>query len=660
MSTLTFSKQTFRGSPLNGSSPLPSLYDVSAGQSGLTPGDLPEGDPLHVGYGSVRSIYPYTQQNRYNRELMDVEVETAVLENGHIRATFLPGWGGRLWKLWDKDAGRDLVYANDVLRPSNLGLRNAWFSGGVEWNCGIIGHHPFTCSQMFTAAYENDGAPVLRFYQWERIRNITFQVDLCLPEDSRFLLARVRIHNPNPDTVPMYWWSNTAVPEREGGRVAVPAREAYEQDEKLVNRRLAPILGDGTDLSYPMRTYEQKDYFYILPSGARMYEGYIDSDGMGLIQTSTSRLKGRKLFVWGQKPASKNWQRFLTENAGPYVEVQAGLGRSQYGCLPMQPGGVWEFAEAYGPIAIIPEMQKAGYPAFLSVVEAELEKTLPARQLEDWLVATSGGMGRRYVPARAYGGGDAALENALRLKTGQSPLNQGLDFGETEPDQADFAHLLAWGYMPFRDRDYVPSAFVAGPYWRKLLETAANGPDRDNWLTWYHLGLVLLDEDRGDNMERPPASAIGALKRAADLCTNGSVLYVLADALARCGETAETAACAVKSCRLFGGDLSVAKDCLRLLTSIQAHDQALALYDDLPETVKTDGRVEFWRATALVHLGRCDEALEIIQRPGFVIADQREAEQSINALWAEIKRRTGKADLELPERLNFATRELGE
>ena len=385
-----------------------------------------------------------------------------------------------------------------------------------------------------------------------------------------------------------------------------------------------------------------------------MYEGYIDADGTGLIQTSTSLLKGRKLFVWGQKTASRNWQRFLTENAGPYVEVQAGLGRSQYGCVPMQPCGVWEFAEAYGPISIDPEGQKAGYPAFLTAVEKALEEALPARQLEEWLASTVEGIGRRYVPACSYGGGDAALENALRLKTSRSTLDSGLDFGEPGPNHADFTHLLTWGYMPSRDKDYVPGAFVAGPHWLGLLESAANGPDRDNWLTWYHLGLVLMPEDP----EASPAGALSALKRAADLCTNGPVLYALAEALARIGEKAEAAACAVKSCRLFGGDISVAKDCMRLLSSLNASDLMLALYDDLPETARADGRVEFWRATALVYKDRCDEALAIIRRPGFVIADQREGEHSINDIWTEIKRRTGNDDLEMPESLNFATREI--
>ena len=63
----------------------------------------------------------------------------------------MPTRGGRLWTLYDKRHKKNIIYKNDVIRFRNLAIRNAWFSGGVEWNCGVIGHSPFTCSQMYCA-----------------------------------------------------------------------------------------------------------------------------------------------------------------------------------------------------------------------------------------------------------------------------------------------------------------------------------------------------------------------------------------------------------------------------------------------------------------------------------------------------------------------------
>ena len=61
---------------------------------------------------------------------------------------------------------KNLLYTNDVLRFSNLAIRNAWFSGGVEWNISLIGHTPFTTEPLYTAVTKTEaGAPVLRFYE---------------------------------------------------------------------------------------------------------------------------------------------------------------------------------------------------------------------------------------------------------------------------------------------------------------------------------------------------------------------------------------------------------------------------------------------------------------------------------------------------------------
>ena len=48
-----------------------------------------------------------------------------------------------------------------MFQPGNLALRNAWFSGGVEWNIGMIGHTPFTMEPMFVNTLtDDDGNPV--------------------------------------------------------------------------------------------------------------------------------------------------------------------------------------------------------------------------------------------------------------------------------------------------------------------------------------------------------------------------------------------------------------------------------------------------------------------------------------------------------------------
>jgi hypothetical protein len=265
-----------------------------------------------LAYGRVRSIFPYLVQDGYGRALSSRDVEVAVLENNMLRATFLLDYGGRLWSLRHLPTARELLHSPRTLRLANLALRNAWFAGGVEWNIGTIGHSPTTCEPVFAARVERpDGEPTLRMYQYERLRGVVFQVDAWLPDDSPVLFVHVSIRNPADDEVPMYWWSNAAVPEAEGTRVIAPADDAYY----FGYEKALPLVGvprhDGVDLTYTARASEAADYFFRLQDRQRPWIAALNADGTGLVQTSTAKLRGRKLFCWGTGPGGRHWQEWL-------------------------------------------------------------------------------------------------------------------------------------------------------------------------------------------------------------------------------------------------------------------------------------------------------------------------------------------------------------
>ena len=190
--------------------------------------DLGEEEGLFIGYGSVRDPLPYTMQDQYDGPRGIQTFPTLELENRFLKAVFVPALGGRLWSLHDKAAGRELLLSNRDFRPNNLAIRNAWVAGGVEYNIGRHGHDEQTCSPRFAALLEDsDGTPVVRIYDFDRDRLAPFQLDFYLPEDSRFLLLRARVENVSDSLLPMYWWSNLALPMRPGQRVVAPAAEAY-------------------------------------------------------------------------------------------------------------------------------------------------------------------------------------------------------------------------------------------------------------------------------------------------------------------------------------------------------------------------------------------------------------------------------------------------
>ncbi len=189
--------------PLGGEDPVP-LLDTTL----ETPFDgleqLPH--PLREGasFGTPRSLHPYLLQNRYDRDRLAADLDCLVLQNEHLRATFLPQLGGRLWSLLDLATDRELLYRNAVIQPANLALRNAWFAGGVEWNIATKGHSPHTMAPLHAGRVDGaDGVPTLRMWEFERLRGVVFQVDARLPPGSRALFIYVRIRNPNAEAVPM-------------------------------------------------------------------------------------------------------------------------------------------------------------------------------------------------------------------------------------------------------------------------------------------------------------------------------------------------------------------------------------------------------------------------------------------------------------------------
>jgi len=174
------------------------------------------------------SILPYQVSDDYDRDLRDGSLDVIVLDNGRLRAVVAPSLGGRLLELRDLATRRDLVFRNPVFQPANLAALNAWFSGGVEWNGLIPGHTPFTCAPVFAGIRETAQGPILRLYEFDRIVEATWQIDLFLPTGAVVLYAHGRIVNPNDAERLAYWWTNIAAPMAEGTRVLSPADYSIE------------------------------------------------------------------------------------------------------------------------------------------------------------------------------------------------------------------------------------------------------------------------------------------------------------------------------------------------------------------------------------------------------------------------------------------------
>lgn len=624
MTTLRFEKLELLCGKMGPESNVPDIIQQENVQN-KTDFALDEYDEIYEAYGHRPNAYPYRQQNDYSRKLEKQAVEAAILENDLMRAEFLPGFGGRLWKLYDKVKKRDVLYTNDCLRASNLAVRNAWFSGGAEWNCSVIGHTPFTMDRIFAAKVEKEGMPVLRMYAYERIRSVVYQMDFWLDEQAAALNCHMSINNSTTEVIPMYWWSNIASPLYPEGRLLVPGHKAYTYHNGTIVKVDIPYPEDGIDVSKYETIPASKDFFFVLDEGAPRWIANVDQNGTGMLHTSTARLQSRKLFVWGQTKGSWHWQKYLTENAGPYIELQAGLGKTQYGCIPMAPHTTWEWSERYESIQLTQEQQRMNFDEAGASVSRQI--------LNSNVIAAMDQMGHALLrlPSTVVieGTGDGALHDALRRKMGQGPLREYLDFRSSDPRQNAWKMLLETGVLP-EPQEPFPVYDPIGGEWLELLEKSVQKPEGENWYAYYCISLL---EREGGRMDL----ARTALEKSLKLKQTACGYYVKAVYLLDADQKEKAAGAACAGLNLGREDLSFAKAAVQVLIYCGQWQQVLDQIAMLPDEISADARIQLDKANALYELGRYEEALAILEKDGGLeLDDVREGEIGMGQLWTKV------------------------
>ena len=626
MSILSVESIELTTNNLGKESSVPSILALRNGQQ-VKNSNLSEYDEVYAGYGFVDGVFPYPYRDLYDAVLDKKEYKSVVLENEYLKAVFLPELGGRLWSLFDKENGKELLLSGDRFAFANLATRDAWFCGGVEWNVGIVGHSPFTCEKLYTALTEtDDGTPVLRFYEYERIRRCTYQLDFWLPDGSKRLYAGVRIVNPNDDVVPMYWWSNIAVEEDENSRVVAPASEAYTQLKGVIEK-VKTFKTEDKDITYPVQNKTAVDYFWRTKDAERKFVSYLNKDGFGLCQASSSRQMGRKLFVWGQHKGADSWQKLLKvkSNNGHYIEIQAGLAQTQYECLPMPPHTAWEWVESYGSVKIDAETAHGEYEnAWRSV-----DKIVGEEDLEE-ILKNASHMRRKAEKIIQHGSVWGKVEDKKREALNQRPLSANLEFcceGENE-----WINLLTSGTLGIHNPTDVPPGWMLDEEFTSLLESSLLEKDSHNWYSWMHCGVINF---ANKNFDKSRECFEKSLSEEESIWSYYGLMCVAINN----DDTKKSAQIAKKLLSMTADNISIIRIALDVLVKAGEYDLVLEYTKKLSEKCFSDSRVLIASVKSMIQLSMFDEAEEIMDKYKDVIfSNLREGELTATNLRIEVLR----------------------
>lgn len=284
--------------------------------------------------GSSGKIYPYSSTQEISRIKTDHTWKAVWLENEYIKVMILPELGGRIQRAYDKTNDYDFVYYNHVIKPALVGLTGPWISGGIEFNWPQH-HRPTTYSPVDYKIVENeDGSKSLLTSDVDQINGTKEVTTFTLYPGKAYIEIRGQLYNRTVLPQTFLWWANPAVPVNDYTQSIFPpdVHSVYDHGKRAVSR--FPIAtgeyykhdySEGVDISryknIPVPTSymaEKSEYNFV--------GGYDYQKKAGLLHVADHHVSpGKKQWTWGCGDFGKAWDRNLTDEDGPYIELMTGM-----------------------------------------------------------------------------------------------------------------------------------------------------------------------------------------------------------------------------------------------------------------------------------------------------------------------------------------------
>ena len=298
----------------------------------------PEKNPIflekRVYQGSSGVVYPYPVFEKIEDEKQDKTYDAVYIENEYIKVMILPELGGRVQMAYDKIKQRHFIYYNQVIKPALVGLTGPWISGGIEFNWPQH-HRPSTYSPVDYTIEENaDGSVTVWVSENEKMFHQKGMAGFTLRPGKAYLEIKGKLYNPTPVPQTFLWWANPAVAVNEHYQSVFPPDVHAVFDHGKRDVSTFPIAtgtyykidySEGVDISNYKNIPVPTSYMAI-NSEFNFVGGYENDTKAGVLHVANHHISpGKKQWTWGNGDFGKAWDRNLTDEDGPYIELMAGV-----------------------------------------------------------------------------------------------------------------------------------------------------------------------------------------------------------------------------------------------------------------------------------------------------------------------------------------------
>jgi tetratricopeptide (TPR) repeat protein len=284
--------------------------------------------------GSSGAVYPYPVIEKIHDEKRDKPYIALFLENEYLKIMILPELGGRVQMAYDKIRKRHFVYYNQVIKPALVGLTGPWISGGIEFNWPQH-HRPSTFKPTDYIIEEHpDGSRTVWCNEVERMSRTKGMQGFTLYPAKACLEIRVKIYNRTPFPQTFLWWANPAVAVNDDYRSVFPpdVHAVFDHGKRDVsNFPVATGVYYKQDYSAGVDISRYKNIpvptsFMAVRSKYDFIGGYEDDAQAGLLHVADHHIStGKKQWTWGNGDFGQAWDRNLTDEDGPYIELMTGV-----------------------------------------------------------------------------------------------------------------------------------------------------------------------------------------------------------------------------------------------------------------------------------------------------------------------------------------------